>query len=153
MRGFLSPVDLQISQPYKFFQPSRQKTPLFLNGLTWLWFRICYVFSTPFLFQNASQWNNSSQASTRSFNVVPRSEHQKRKPENHSMWVWFFLVLKRSQTKEQDSKVFIMLFYSQKRFLADLRSSKLLVNYRSRSCVSERTGSLWCFESFFFFFS
>ena len=111
VKGFLSPVDLQISQPCKFFQPSRQKTPLFLNGLTWLWFWICYVFSTPFLSQNASQWNNSSQASTRIFTVVPRSEHQKRKPENHSMWVWFFLVLKkgvRQKNKIQKSLYFIL---------------------------------------------
>ena len=52
VKAFLLPVDLQISQPCKFFQPSRQKMPLLLNGLTGLWFWIRHVFfSTYFLSQ------------------------------------------------------------------------------------------------------
>ena len=48
VKAFLLPVDLQISQPCKLFQPSRQKMPLLLNGLTGLWLRIRHVF---FFFQ------------------------------------------------------------------------------------------------------
>ena len=44
VKAFLLPVDLQISQPCKLFQPSRQKMPLLLNGLTGLWLRIRHVF-------------------------------------------------------------------------------------------------------------
>ena len=52
VKAFLLPVDLQISQPCKFFQPSKQKMPLLLNGLTGLWFWIRHVFfSTYFLSQ------------------------------------------------------------------------------------------------------
>ena len=69
-------------QPCKFFQPSRQETPLVLNGLTGLWFRI-HVFSTHLLSLNVSQWNISSLASARCFDVVPRSEHEKSRLENH----------------------------------------------------------------------
>ena len=68
VKGFLLPVDLQIWQPCKFFQPSRQKMPLIFNELTRLGFRIRHVFSIYFLSQNASQWDISSQASARSFN-------------------------------------------------------------------------------------
>ena len=105
VKAFLLPVDLQISQPCKLFQPSRQKMPLLLNGLTGLWFRIRQVFfSTYFLSQNASQWDISSQASARSFKVVLRSEHQKSKLENHSKWVWLFLVLKKESEKKKKEK-------------------------------------------------
>ena len=52
VKAFLLPVDLQISQPCKLFQPSRQKMLLLLNGLTGLWLRIRHVFfSTYFLSQ------------------------------------------------------------------------------------------------------
>ena len=44
VKAFLLPVDLQISQPCKLFQPSRQKMLLLLNGLTGLWLRIRHVF-------------------------------------------------------------------------------------------------------------
>ena len=118
VKAFLLPVGLQISQPCKFFQASRQKMPLLRNGLTGLWFRSHVFFSTYFLSQNASQWDISSQASARSFKVVLRSEHRKSKLENHSKWVWLFLVLKRESEKKKEKK---------KRFFEDLRSSKLHV--------------------------
>ena len=117
VKGFLSPVDLQISQPCKFFQPSRQKMPLLLSGLIGPWFRIRHVFFflPYFLSQNASQWDISSQASARSFNVVLRSEHQKSKLENHSEWVWLFLVLKKGSHKRRRFKSLYILF-SKKSF-------------------------------------
>ena len=117
VKAFLLPVDLQISQPCKFFQPSKQKMPLLLNGLTGLWFRIRHVFfSTYFLSQNASHWDISSQASARSFKVVLPSEYQKSKLENHSKWVWLFLVLKKESDKRRRFKILYVLF-SKKDFL------------------------------------
>ena len=116
VKAFLLPVDLQISQPCKLFQPSRQKMPLLFNGLTELWFRIRHVFLTHFLSQNASQWDISSQASARSFKVVLRSEHQKSKLENHSKWVWLFLVLKKESEKKKKKEKKKKIFWRSTQF-------------------------------------
>ena len=52
VKGFLLPIDLQISQRCRFFLPTRQKRLLFLNGLSGLCFRIRHVFSTHCLCQS-----------------------------------------------------------------------------------------------------
>ena len=108
VKGFLSPVDLQISQPCKFFQPSRQKMPLLLSGLTGLWFRIRHVFffSTYFLSQNASQWDISG-------SPIGTSEKQAWEPFRVSMALFSFKKGVTQKKKIQKSVYFIL----KKKFL------------------------------------
>ena len=113
VKAFLSPVDLQILQPCKFFQPSRQKMPLLLNRLTGLWFRIRLVFFfqptfcpfCPRMPHNETLVPKPLQGVSKWF-----SKHQKSKLENHSKWVWPFLVLKQESGKRRRFKSLYVLF-------------------------------------------
>ena len=133
-------------QPCKFFQPNRQKMPLIFNGLTRLWFRIRNIFSIYFLSQNASQWDISSQASARSFNRNIRKASSI--TIQVSMALFSFKKGVRPKKKIQKSLYFIL-----KRDLLKIYAvlNEFLVNYRSRTCASEKAGSLRCFASFLSF--